>query len=78
MLSNTVQFFAFFAVVTACFYLLPRQGPARKYLLLLASYVFYGTWNWKFLPLLGVITLLVLAAAWKVRSLKVALSQAVG
>ncbi len=57
MLFNTIQFFAFFVAVTALFYQLPR-GAARKYLLLIASYVFYGTWNWKFLPLLGIITLL--------------------
>ena len=57
MLFNTAQFFVFFVVVVVLFYQLPR-GAARKYLLLVASYVFYGTWNWKFLPLLGIITLL--------------------
>lgn len=55
MLFNTAQFFAFFVVVLALFYTLPR--PARKYLLLIASYVFYASWNIKFLPLLATITL---------------------
>lgn len=58
MLFNTAQFFVFFIAVTALFYALPRTGAWRKTLLLIASYVFYGTWNWKFLPLLGIITLL--------------------
>jgi D-alanyl-lipoteichoic acid acyltransferase DltB (MBOAT superfamily) len=55
MLFNTAQFFAFFVVVLALFYALPR--PARKYLLLVASYVFYASWNVAFLPLLATITL---------------------
>lgn len=56
MLFNTVQFFVFFAIVLVLHYRLPR-GAARKYLLLAASYVFYGSWNVAFLPLLAVITL---------------------
>jgi alginate O-acetyltransferase complex protein AlgI len=55
MLFNTAQFFAFFAIVLVLFYSLPR--PARKYLLLIASYVFYASWNVVFLPLLATITL---------------------
>ncbi|MEO5924658.1 MAG: MBOAT family protein [Bryobacteraceae bacterium] len=55
MLFNTAQFFAFFAVVLVLFYASPR--PARKYLLLVASYVFYASWNIVFLPLLAIITL---------------------
>lgn len=55
MLFNTAQFFAFFAIVLALHYALPR--PARKYLLLIASYVFYASWNVAFLPLLAGITL---------------------
>ncbi len=55
MLFNTAQFFAFFAVVLVLFYASPR--PARKYLLLVASYVFYASWNVVFLPLLAIITL---------------------
>jgi len=55
MLFNTAQFFAFFAAVLVLFYASPR--PLRKYLLLVASYVFYASWNVAFLPLLAVITL---------------------
>ncbi len=54
MLFNTAQFFAFFVIVLALHYALPR--PTRKYLLLIASYVFYASWNVAFLPLLAIIT----------------------
>lgn len=55
MLFNTAQFFAFFAIVLVLFYTLPVA--LRKYLLLIASYVFYASWNVAFLPLLATITL---------------------
>jgi alginate O-acetyltransferase complex protein AlgI len=54
MLFNTTQFFIFLAVVLALFYLSPRAW--RKYILLAASYFFYGTWNWHFIPLLLTLT----------------------
>ena len=54
MLFNTAQFFVFFTIVVALFYTLPQRW--RKYLLLLASYFFYGSWNIKFVPLLLTIT----------------------
>ncbi len=54
MLFNTVQFFLFIAAVLVLFYASPRGF--RKYILLVASYVFYGTWNWHFIPLLLTLT----------------------
>src|SRR4051812_28073010 len=54
MLFNTVQFFIFLAVVLALFYLGPKA--LRKYVLLVASYFFYGSWNYKFIVLLLVLT----------------------
>src|SRR5579871_2985483 len=54
MLFNTVQFFIFLAVVLALFYLSPRG--LRKYILLAASYFFYGSWNYKFIALLLTLT----------------------
>jgi D-alanyl-lipoteichoic acid acyltransferase DltB (MBOAT superfamily) len=56
MLFNTTQFFIFLAAVLALFYLLPRR--LRKYLLLAASYFFYGTWNYKFIALLLTLTVI--------------------
>jgi len=54
MLFNTIQFFIFLVVVLALFYSSPRAW--RKYILLAASYFFYGSWNWKFILLLLTLT----------------------
>ena len=54
MLFNTVHFFEFLAVVLVLFYASPRV--LRRYILLLASYFFYGSWNVKFIPLLLTLT----------------------
>jgi D-alanyl-lipoteichoic acid acyltransferase DltB (MBOAT superfamily) len=56
MLFNTTQFFLFLAVVLALFYASPRA--IRKYILLAASYLFYGSWNYKFIPLLLTLTII--------------------
>jgi alginate O-acetyltransferase complex protein AlgI len=54
MLFHTVQFFIFLSVVLVLFYTAPRA--LRKYILLLASYYFYGSWNYKFIALLLTLT----------------------
>ncbi len=54
MLFNTTHFFIFLAVVLALFYSSPRSF--RRYILLAASYFFYGTWNYKFILLLLTLT----------------------
>ncbi len=51
MLFNSLTFVVFFAVVLS-FYWSMRSWNARKNLLLLASYVFYGAWNPPFAALL--------------------------
>ena len=61
MLFNTAQFFVFFTIVAALFYTLPRG--TRKYLLLIASYYFYASWNVAFVPLLLTITAVDFGAA---------------
>jgi D-alanyl-lipoteichoic acid acyltransferase DltB (MBOAT superfamily) len=57
MLFNSLTFLVFFVVVLALYLPLQRHFRAQNLLLLLASNVFYGTWNWKFLPLLWLTTL---------------------
>ncbi len=54
MLFGTWRFFVFLGAVLALHYTLPR--PARKYLLLAASYFFYMSWNAKFALLLLALT----------------------
>jgi len=56
MLFNTARFFLFLGASLALFYACPR--PARKYVLLAASYFFYASWNVRFLPLLAALTLI--------------------
>ena len=50
MVFNSLVFFVFFAVVYAAYRVLPHRG--QNWLLLVASYVFYGWWDWRFAGLL--------------------------
>ncbi len=61
MLFNSYVFWAFLAVLLALHAIL--RGRARKALLLVASYVFYGYWDWRFLGLIALSTLSDFAAA---------------
>jgi D-alanyl-lipoteichoic acid acyltransferase DltB (MBOAT superfamily) len=56
MLFNTWQFWAFLAVVLPVYWVLPFRWQNR--FLIVASYYFYGCWNWKFLPLIAGSTLM--------------------
>jgi len=51
MFFNSFIFFIFMAVVLPVFFLLPRRRQKIGFLLL-ASYVFYGYWDWRFTSLL--------------------------
>jgi alginate O-acetyltransferase complex protein AlgI len=53
---NTIQFFEFLAVVLVLFYTSPLRF--RRYILLFASYYFYGSWNAKFIVLLLTLTVI--------------------
>jgi D-alanyl-lipoteichoic acid acyltransferase DltB (MBOAT superfamily) len=48
MLFNSYIFWAFFLIVFVLYRLLPRHRW-QNYMLLAASYVFYGYWDWRFL-----------------------------
>ena len=50
MIFNSLTFVAFFLVVYALYRVLPHRR--QNVLLLLASYVFYAAWDWRFLGLL--------------------------
>src|SRR5262245_14614808 len=50
MLFNSLAFLAFFALVFAVYLALPRRG--QNLWLLAASYFFYGAWDWRFLGLI--------------------------
>ena len=54
MLFNSLTFALFFALVFALYVCLPHR--ARNVMLLLASYLFYGAWDWRFLALIWIST----------------------
>lgn len=55
MLFNSFNFFIFFTLVYCLYRILPHRG--QNSLLLVASYVFYGAWDWRFLGLIFISTL---------------------
>ncbi|MBN1150761.1 MBOAT family protein [candidate division WOR-3 bacterium] len=52
MLFPTVEFGIFFFIVFALSWLLKDKFKSRKVILLIASYIFYGWWDWRFTFLL--------------------------
>jgi D-alanyl-lipoteichoic acid acyltransferase DltB (MBOAT superfamily) len=56
LLFNTLVFWLFYAVVFALYRFLPHRR--QNGMLLLASYVFYGWWDWRFLGLIWLSTAL--------------------
>jgi D-alanyl-lipoteichoic acid acyltransferase DltB (MBOAT superfamily) len=62
MLFNTAEFVVFLLLVLAAYWLLPWL-LVRRWLLILASLVFYGWWDYRFVPLLVYVTLVAYLAA---------------
>ncbi len=58
MLFNSFTFVAFFVVVYGAYLALRRHLRWQNTMLLLASYVFYGAWDWRFLLLLQLSTVI--------------------
>lgn len=56
MLFNTPEFFIFFAIVLALYFMMTRRW--QNILLIVASYVFYGWWDSRFCVLLLISTIL--------------------
>ncbi len=63
MLFNSFIFLIFLALVLPAYYLVPRRF--KNPLLLIASYVFYGYWDWRFLGLLLASTIVDFVVGWK-------------
>ena len=57
MLFPTTDFAVFFVVVFTASWLLRPYPGAWKWMILFASYVFYGWWDWRFVFLLAATTL---------------------
>ncbi len=56
MFFNSFAFFCFLVLILAGYQALPTRR-SRVVVLLAASYVFYGYWDWRFTPLLAISTL---------------------
>jgi len=56
MLFNSFEFVAFFVITLGVVVLLRRRVTARNIYLLFASYFFYGLWDWRFLGLIAIST----------------------
>lgn len=56
MLFVELRFFVFFAITFAVVWML-RSNESRKRVLTAASYLFYGVWDWRFLGLILLVTL---------------------
>jgi len=56
MLFNSLQFAIFFIIVYSLYLILGHKWQNR--VLLVASYVFYGTWDWRFLSLIAISTII--------------------
>lgn len=53
MLFNSIDFAVFLPIVFAIYWLIPKQQiRLQNVVLLIASYVFYGWWDWRFLSLI--------------------------
>ncbi len=56
MIFNSFVFIAFFVAVYAAYRLFSNHLKVQNRLLLVASYVFYGYWDWRFLSLIALST----------------------
>src|SRR6185295_1732871 len=56
MLFNAYPFLLFLPIVFLLYWALPRRP--QNLLIVVASWVFYGSWDWRFLPLLWFSTLI--------------------
>ena len=52
MIFNSNIFLLFFSVVILLYWLVRNNQGHRDWLILIASFIFYGTWDWRFLCLL--------------------------
>ena len=74
MLFNSVIFFIFLPIVFAIYWSLKKHLAFQNAFLVLASYVFYGWWDWRFLGLIVFSTVLDFLLAQNMNKARLALS----
>lgn len=58
MLFNSTVFFGFFLIVLIAYFSFRKSYKIQNIILLIASYVFYGYWDWRFLFLIALSTVI--------------------
>jgi len=57
MLFNSIEFFVFLPIAFFLYWIVFPEKKVQNFLLVVLSYVFYGTWDWRFLSLIILSTL---------------------
>ena len=57
MLFNSIEFLFFLPIVFLLYWFVFKNRKIQNLFLLIASYVFYGWWDWRFLLLIFVTTI---------------------
>ena len=68
MIFTSFEFLLFLPLVFAIYWRLPKKGGYRNKLILVASYFFYGYWDWRFLGLISLSTVVDFIIAKKIQS----------
>jgi alginate O-acetyltransferase complex protein AlgI len=68
MIFTSFDFLLFLPIVFAIYWMLPKNGGSRNKLILVASYFFYGYWDWRFLGLILFSTVVDFIIAKKIQS----------
>ena len=58
MLFNSFDFAIFLPIVFVLYWLLSNNLKAQNLLIVFASYIFYGWWDWRFLSLILISTII--------------------
>jgi alginate O-acetyltransferase complex protein AlgI len=72
MLFNSVEFFIFLPIVFILYWFIFRNNVrAQNYLILISSYVFYGWWDYRFLLLILLSTIIDYTIGWSINRCKI-------
>ena len=71
MVFNSLEFFIFLPIVFILYwFVFNKHLKAQNILILVSSYVFYGLWDWRFLSLILLSTLVDYYVALKIYSIR--------
>lgn len=57
MLFNSIEYAIFLPIVFILYWLFAKQYKIQNALIVVASYIFYGWWDWRFLLLIAFTTI---------------------